>query len=145
MKKYKTNSDLNEADQEIYVQSWNLEGLQPNILYWIKTEDMDDPKTQGYIGVGKAKRALRSKKNCVKQGFGTDESLEIIMLAQGETRMVDYLEAWYRPDFGIGWNYLRGGGRGFGGGSSAFKTRLKNYNNLINTNPYTDYVRITKN
>lgn len=142
MRNWKTNSKMTQEQREIYVDSWNLEGLEQNILYWVKTKEMDDPRTQGYIGVGDRNRALNSMKECIKQEFGTEETLEVIKLAEGETRMVDYIEAWYRPDFGIGWNYLRGGGRGFGGGSSAITIREKNYNRLKDQKPYTDYERI---
>ena len=142
MSKYKTNSKFNNEEREIYVNSWNLEGQLHNLLYWVKSADMTDPRTQGYIGVGNEDRAVKSKQECIEQNFGTNETLDVIVLSEGETRAMDYLEAWYRPDFGIGWNYLRGGGRGFGGGSSRFSIRQDNYNKYKNKDFYADYKKL---
>lgn len=88
------------------------------ILYWIKTKDMTDPKTQGYVGVTTRSLSVRlneHRKSCdnphLRQAIEKyTDMLEIIQLEVGADDVILEQERLHRPDANIGWNIAPGGG-----------------------------------
>ena len=87
-------------------------------LYWIHTEEMTDPKSEGYVGVtkidNKEARFKELKDDFVASGFleSTDE-LRVTQLMTGTYGEMNAQEAVFRPYLGVGWNYCNGGGAVF--------------------------------
>lgn len=84
-------------------------------LYWIKTQDMTDPYTEGYIGITKNQLTKRlGQHKCSKNPIGYQVRLHdvsIIELHRGMKEDILDLEFKYRNKQYIGWNIMAGGNK----------------------------------
>lgn len=84
-------------------------------LYWIKTKDMLNPYTEGYIGITKNSLKLRlSQHKHSKRPIGyklreKDVEVTIEELHRGMKEDMLHKEYEYRPEQHIGWNIMAGG------------------------------------
>lgn len=85
-------------------------------VYWIKTKDHTDPKSEGYIGITSQsieKRFEEHKTNSNNENIKqhcNQENIEITCLHNNLTKQEALLlEKQYRPDWYIGWNIAIGG------------------------------------
>ena len=87
-------------------------------VYWIKTPDMTDPYTEGYIGVTNKQLETRlrehtkytKRRSVVAKAISKHDDIEIVMLYEGANNDCLALEEQYRPNINIGWNIAKGGG-----------------------------------
>jgi hypothetical protein len=92
--------------------------IQSNV-YWIRLPDHDDILQQGYVGVANnvKKRWKVHKyspenphlKNAVKK-YGWENLIKEVILT-ADRNYCEYIEERLRPEAGIGWNIVKGGGR----------------------------------
>lgn len=84
-------------------------------VYWIKTSDMIDPYTQGYIGITKNNIDKRlGQHKCSKRPIGYQVrhyDVSIVELHRGMKEDALELEYHYRPKQNIGWNIMAGGNK----------------------------------
>ena len=101
------------------VEGVNKKLKQKAVLYWIHTEEMTDPKSEGYVGVTTIdkmkKRFGLHQEEFVKAGLvDSVDDLKVVDLMTGTYGEMNAQEGVFRPYLGIGWNYLNGGGAVFG-------------------------------
>lgn len=87
-------------------------------LYWLRTADMTDPKTQGYIGITKNSIYHRFGQHChSKRPVGAtireigEDNIIVSELSRGTQEDMMSLEFSFRPKRYIGWNIQAGGNR----------------------------------
>lgn len=86
-------------------------------VYWIKTKEMTDPYSEGYIGVtansldDRLNGHLKSNSKCsiIKKALDKYET-EMVELHDVPQKEALMLEEHYRPSEKIGWNICKGGG-----------------------------------
>jgi predicted GIY-YIG superfamily endonuclease len=85
-------------------------------LYWIKTKDFVDPKTEGYIGITSQTIEKRfsnhkhnSKNNHLKNRCRQPDTQIVCLFENLSKDEAKKLEEQLRPDKNIGWNINKGG------------------------------------
>ena len=77
-------------------------------LYWIKEQYMDDPYTEGYIGITKRNAQERYKEHLDRHDIICKDTT-LVILHQGTKKEISMLEEHYRPVSYTGWNKSPGG------------------------------------
>ena len=84
-------------------------------LYWIRHDEHTDPSTQGYIGItNNPKSRFQSHKTSgenkyLQRNINKGATMEILKEFRSRKQALKE-EVKYRPDRGIGWNIMEGGG-----------------------------------
>ena len=88
------------------------------IVYWVKRSGMTDPEREGYIGVTTKSLEERlswhakynKKRSRVRKAIDKYNDIEIVEISKGNKTQCLKLEEKFRPEDGIGWNIVKGGG-----------------------------------
>ncbi len=99
--------------------------MKANFVYWIHRESHTDPHSQGYVGVSNnpGRRYLGYLSYASGKGTGDSsnnkhlisalrkyEDVVCDLMYMGDREECLLLEEMYRPEDGIGWNLVKGGG-----------------------------------
>ena len=99
-------------------------------LYWIKRPFHKNVKTEGYVGITndplsqRFKEHKNTKTSIVGKAIRKYPDIEMKILFEGRDDICRYLEFRYRHQTNIGWNIVKGGGKGWRGKHSE-ETKIK--------------------